>query len=227
MVARERESALLERRVSKLGTVAIGLVLGFILGMTSVGSGALIGLTLILLYKLNPRRVVGTDVFHAAVLLWTAGLAHFASGNVDLGLMATILIGSLPGVWIGTALVPHVPVVGLRYGLGVVLSAASLGVLSKAGVPVSPAVSSACRSSSPSSRSPSTDGAPHSRPRRRPPSATICGRSRRPVTGERAGRATSRGRFQVSAHRTRRTTSPPPGPTSSPAPPMSPRTRAT
>ncbi len=136
LVARERDSALLQRHVTKAGTVAIGLVLGFILGMTSVGSGALIGLTLILLYKLAPRRVVGTDVFHAAVLLWTAGLAHFASGNVDLALMATILVGSLPGVWIGTALVPHVPVGGLRHGLGVVLAAAALGVLSKAGVGV-------------------------------------------------------------------------------------------
>ena len=106
----------------------------------SAGVSALIGLTLILLYKLNPRRVVGTDVFHAAVLLWTAGLARFASGNVDLALMATILVGSLPGVWIGTALVPHVPVVGLRHGLGIVLAAAALGVLSKAGVHVPPAV---------------------------------------------------------------------------------------
>jgi uncharacterized protein len=106
--------------------------------MTSVGSGALIGLALILLYRLSPRRVVGTDVFHAAVLLWTAGLAHWASGNVDLVLMATILVGSLPGVWIGTALTPYVPVAGLRHGLGVVLAAAALGVLSKAGVSVSP-----------------------------------------------------------------------------------------
>jgi uncharacterized protein len=138
LAARERESALLQRHVSKAGTAAIGAVLGFVLGMTSVGSGALIGLTLILLYKLRPRRVVGTDVFHAAVLLWTAGLAHFASGNVDLGLMATILVGSLPGVWIGTTLVPHVPVAGLRHGLGIVLAAAALGVLSKAGVGVSP-----------------------------------------------------------------------------------------
>jgi uncharacterized membrane protein YfcA len=140
LVAKERDSALLQRRVSKIGTVAIGAVLGFILGMTSVGSGALIGLALILLYKLSPRRVVGTDVFHAAVLLWTASLAHLASGNVDLGLMGTILIGSLPGVWIGTALVPHVPVVALRNGLGVVLAAAALGVLTKAGVHLSPAV---------------------------------------------------------------------------------------
>ena len=140
LIAKERQSALLQRRISKVGTIAIGATLGFVLGLTSVGSGALIGLVLILLYKLSPRRVVGTDVFHAAVLLWTAGMAHFISGNVDLGLMATILIGSLPGVWIGTALVPHVPVVGLRYMLGIILAAASLGVLSKAGVEVHPAV---------------------------------------------------------------------------------------
>lgn len=140
LIAKERDSAMLQRRISKAGTIAIGATLGFVLGLTSVGSGALIGLVLILLYKLSPRRVVGTDVFHAAVLLWTAGMAHFISGNVDLGLMATILIGSLPGVWIGTALVPHVPVVGLRYTLGIILAAASLGVLSKAGVEVHPGV---------------------------------------------------------------------------------------
>ena len=140
LVAKERDSALLQRRFSKPLTVAIGAFLGFVLGLTSVGSGALIGLVLILLYKLSPRRVVGTDVFHAAVLLWTAGMAHFISGNVDLGLMATILVGSLPGVWIGTALVPKVPVVGLRYGLGIILCAAALGVLTKAGVDLHPAV---------------------------------------------------------------------------------------
>jgi uncharacterized membrane protein YfcA len=140
LIAKERESAVLERRISKVGTVAIGLTLGFVLGLTSVGSGALIGLVLILLYKLNPRRVVGTDVFHAALLLWTAGLAHLASGNVDLSLMGTILVGSLPGVWIGTWLVPYVPVVGLRYALGIILAAAALGVLTKAGVDIHPAV---------------------------------------------------------------------------------------
>ena len=140
LVAKERDAAVLQRRISKVATVGIGATLGFVLGLTSVGSGALIGLVLILLYKLSPRRVVGTDVFHAAVLLWTAGMAHFISGNVDLGLMATILIGSLPGVWVGTALVPHVPVVGLRYTLGIILAAAALGVLSKAGVDVHPAL---------------------------------------------------------------------------------------
>ena len=58
-----------------------------ILGVTSVGSGALIGLALILVFQLTPHRVVGTDVFHAAILLWAAGLAHLVSGNVDFVLM--------------------------------------------------------------------------------------------------------------------------------------------
>jgi uncharacterized protein len=139
LIEQERESAALDGRRKAL-TVAIGVVLGFILGLTSVGSGALIGLALILVFKLTPRRVVGTDVFHAAVLLWTAGIAHFAGGNVDLLLMATILVGSIPGVWIGTGLLPRVPVDGLRPALGVVLLAAALGVLSKAGVEVPVAV---------------------------------------------------------------------------------------
>jgi len=136
---RERASAGLKRRRSRVFTVLIGVVLGFVLGVTSVGSGALVGLVLILLYRLKPHRVVGTDVFHAAVLLWSAGLAHLLSGNVDLGLMATILVGALPGVWLGTALLSHVPVAGLRQALSIVLAAAALGVLSKAGVPMSPA----------------------------------------------------------------------------------------
>ena len=73
----------------------LGVVLGFILGVTSVGSGALIGLALILVFRLTPHRVVGTDVFHAAVLLWAAGLAHVIAGNVDYGLMGNILVGSI------------------------------------------------------------------------------------------------------------------------------------
>ena len=135
---RETESAALDAG-RKVMTVAVGLVLGFLLGLTSVGSGALVGLALILLFRLTPRRVVGTDVFHAAALMWTAAIAHLFSGNVDFGLMGTILVGSIPGVWIGTALLPRVPVDGLRPVLGAVLLGAALGVLNKAGVPVHPA----------------------------------------------------------------------------------------
>jgi uncharacterized membrane protein YfcA len=117
--------------------VSIGAVLGLVLGLTSVGSGALIGPALILLFRLTPRRVVGTDVFHAAIMLWAAGLAHWVSGNVDLALMGTILLGSIPGVWIGTALVGRVPAGFLRPALGCVLLGSALGVLSKAGLDLS------------------------------------------------------------------------------------------
>ncbi len=139
LVAREKH-AIVQTRRTKITAVWIGAVLGLILGITSVGSGALIGLALILVFKLTPHRVVGTDVFHAAVLLWAAGLAHIAGGNVDFLLMATILCGSLPGVVIGTALITHVPAAGLRPALGCVLLGSALGVMSKAGVDVPPAV---------------------------------------------------------------------------------------
>jgi uncharacterized membrane protein YfcA len=130
---RERHTALLSRG-GKAGAVAIGLTLGVILGMTSVGSGALVGLALIMVFRLTPHRVVGTDVFHAALMLWAAGLAHLAVGNVDLVLMANILVGSLPGVMIGTALLGKVPATALRVVLGCVLLGSAMGVLIKAGV---------------------------------------------------------------------------------------------
>ena len=132
---RERPAVPLAGRTKALAA-GIGLVLGTVLGLTSVGSGALIGLALILVFRLTPHRVVGTDVFHAALLLWVAGLAHWFSGNVDFGLMLNILAGSLPGVYIGTLLLPRVPADGLRPALGCVLLGSALGVLSKAGADV-------------------------------------------------------------------------------------------
>lgn len=135
LVARERDRVEMTRR-DRASALAIGAVLGLVLGFTSVGSGALIGLALILVFHLTPHRVVGTDVFHAAILLWVAGFAHFVAGNVDLLLMANILIGSIPGVWIGTALMTRVPAGGLRIALGCVLLGSSLGIFSKAGVEV-------------------------------------------------------------------------------------------
>jgi uncharacterized membrane protein YfcA len=134
-VPRERHTVPMSGR-AKAGAAATGLVLGVVLGMTSVGSGALVGLVLIIFFRLTPHRVVGTDVFHAALMLWAAGLTHLLVGNVDLTLMANILIGSLPGVWLGTALLPRVPAVALRPTLGCVLLGSALGVVSKAGADI-------------------------------------------------------------------------------------------
>jgi hypothetical protein len=117
----------------KVAAVLIGVSVGFVLGLTSAGSGALIAVGLIMVYRLTPRRVVGTDVFHAAILLWVASLAHLVSGNVDLGLAGNILIGSIPGVWVGSELATRMPEHTLRPALGIVLLAAGLALLKKAG----------------------------------------------------------------------------------------------
>ena len=132
LVARERHEVMLHTH-TKVAAVVLGLVLGFALGMTSVGSGALVGLALILVFSLTPHRVVGTDVFHAAIMLWAAGIALLFVGNIDWGLMGTILIGSLPGVWIGERLSRIVPATALRPALGCVMLGSALGVASKAG----------------------------------------------------------------------------------------------
>ena len=132
LVRRERDQVDPFTLKHKLAAVGIGLSVGFVLGVTSVGSGALIAVGLILIYRLNPHRVVGTDIFHAALLLWVAGLAHVVSGNVDYALMGTILLGSVPGVYIGSRISGRLPAAGLRLALGTVLLAASLGLLTKA-----------------------------------------------------------------------------------------------
>jgi uncharacterized membrane protein YfcA len=138
LVARERDTLDMETR-HKVAAVVMGLAIGFVLGVTSAGSGSLIAVGLILVYRLSPRRVVGTDVFHAAILLWVAGIAHFVSGNVDLALAGNILVGSLPGVWLGVTLSTRLPANGLRPALGIVLLAGALGLLSKAGAEIPPA----------------------------------------------------------------------------------------
>jgi len=135
LVARERHTVELTTRV-RWTAAAIGLVLGCVVGATSVGSGALIGLALIFIFRLTPHRVVGTDVFHAAILLWVAGLAHWISGNVDLLLMANILAGSIPGVLAGTHMIDRVPATGLRALLGCVLLGSALALLKKSGTEV-------------------------------------------------------------------------------------------
>jgi uncharacterized protein len=133
MVNGERESFELDRR-HKVAAVVIGVTTGFVIGLTSAGSGTLIAVFLIVLYRMAPRQVVGTDVFHAAILLWAAGIAHIIGGNVDFGLVGTILIGSIPGIWIGSHLTARLPTGLLRVALGVVLIVSSLALFDKAGV---------------------------------------------------------------------------------------------
>jgi len=76
---------------------------------------------MLLVYPLTAQKIVGTDVFHAAALLWVAGASHLVHGNVDLHAMAWLLVGSIPGVLLGSNLSIRVPERGLRVAFGVVL----------------------------------------------------------------------------------------------------------
>jgi uncharacterized membrane protein YfcA len=116
----ERDRFKVERR-HKVAAVVIGATTGFVIGITSAGSGTVIAILLIAVYRLAPKRVVGTDVFHAAILLWAAGLAHIVGGNVDFTLAGNILIGSIPGVIVGAALSDKAPQGFIRTALGLVL----------------------------------------------------------------------------------------------------------
>jgi len=126
----ERDRFDVERR-HKVAAVVIGATTGFVIGVTSAGSGTVIAILLIAVYRLAPKKVVGTDVFHAALLLWAAGLAHWVGGNVDLGLAANILIGSVPGVVIGAALSDRAPQGFIRTALGVVLVGSGIVTIQK------------------------------------------------------------------------------------------------
>jgi uncharacterized membrane protein YfcA len=116
----------------KVAAVGIGATTGFVIGLSSAGSGTVIAIMLIAVFRLTPQRVVGTDVFHAAVLLWAAGIAHIIGGNVDFALAANILVGSIPGVIFGSNMSVRWPQGLLRTALGVVLIAAGIALLGKA-----------------------------------------------------------------------------------------------
>jgi len=111
------------RRRDKIAAVVIGLLGGYIVGLTSVGSGVFFGLTLLIVFPLRAHKVVGTDILHAAGLLWVAGIGHFIAGNVDLHAVAWLLVGSIPGVLAGSQFSIHVGDRTLRVLLSIVLFA--------------------------------------------------------------------------------------------------------
>lgn len=111
---------LLTRR-DRIAAVTIGLFGGLIVGLTSVGTGVFFGLSLLVLFPLRSAKVVGTDIFHAAALLWVAGFGHFIAGNVDFGAVGWLAIGSIPGVLISSQFTLRMPDRALRVALATVL----------------------------------------------------------------------------------------------------------
>lgn len=117
------------RRVGELSpkltsrlTTLTGAVLGVLVSLTSVGAGALGVTALILLYpKMDIRRIVGSDIAHAVPLTLVAGAGHWLQGSINEWLLASLLLGSLPGIFIGSYFVPRVPEPVLRFALAIVL----------------------------------------------------------------------------------------------------------
>ena len=119
---------LLSRR-DKMIAFGMGAVFGFVVGLTSVGSGTFFGLVMVLVYPLTMAKIVGTDIFHAAALLWVAGVGHLVAGNVDLHATAWLLLGSIPGILVSSRFTVKLPDVALRVALGVILMLSGLKLL--------------------------------------------------------------------------------------------------
>ena len=104
-------------------TVLTGLFLGFLVSLSSVGAGALGVTALILLYPHLPTlKIIGSDIAHAVPLTFVAGLGYAFIGNVDAVMLVSLLIGSIPGIIIGSFLAPKLPEKVLRVVLAAVLT---------------------------------------------------------------------------------------------------------
>ena len=113
--------AWLERWAGPL-TVAVGLVLGVLVTLSSVGAGAMGVAALYFLYpRLPTKQIVGSDIAHAVPLTLVAGLGHAHLGTVDWALLGSLLLGSLPGIWLGSMLSARMPERVLRSGLASLL----------------------------------------------------------------------------------------------------------
>src|SRR6187551_3751611 len=123
---------LLARR-DRLIAFTLGATCGFVVGLTSVGSGTFFGLVMVLVFPLTLPKIVGTDIFHAAALLWVAGFGHLVAGNVDLRTMGWLLTGSVPGILLTSQFTLKVPDRTLRLGLASVLMLSGLKLIDFSG----------------------------------------------------------------------------------------------
>lgn len=115
----------LETGVGRSWAIAIGAILGCIVGMTSVSSGSMFALVLVAVFQLDARKLVGTDLVQAAILLSFTALAHLSLGTVDWSLVIPIWVGSVPGVLLGARLCQVAPQKILRFMIYVILISVS------------------------------------------------------------------------------------------------------
>ncbi|MFA6921105.1 MAG: sulfite exporter TauE/SafE family protein [Gallionella sp.] len=131
-LARRRDGTVYElhHRYLPTATIATGVVVGMLVTVSSIGAGVLGTVALLFLYPRMPAvKVVGTDIAHAVPLTAFAGMGHLALGTVDLVLLGSLLLGSLPGIYIGSHMSAKVPEKVLRPLLAVMLLIIGLKML--------------------------------------------------------------------------------------------------
>ena len=122
-----RIGSLAPKRISAI-TVGVGAVLGVLVSISSVGAGAIGVTALILLYpKLPTARIVGSDIAHAVPLTLVAGIGHWFLGSINLDVLASLLLGSVPGIVLGSYAAARIP----EFALRIVLAAALVVVATK------------------------------------------------------------------------------------------------
>jgi uncharacterized protein len=111
--------------------IILGIVAGYVVGLTSVGSGTLFVAVLVMIYPVAVARLVGTDIVQAVLVTGVAGLAHFFIGNVNWHMVLQLLIGSIPGILIGSRLTTRVPELAIRTSLLLMICLSGLKMLIK------------------------------------------------------------------------------------------------
>ena len=124
--AQSTESVPFDLEAHKGRIILVGALVGFLVGLTSVGSGALIAVVLIIFSGLSATTIIGTDIVHGLLLVSAAALAHWQIGTVNLPLAANLLVGSLPGVVLGSRLAYYTPPRPLRFGVALLVLAGGL-----------------------------------------------------------------------------------------------------
>ena len=122
LIERSKVTLLKSDNAIAIATILLGLVLGGMVTLTSVGAGALGVTALLLIYpRIGITKIVGTDIAHAVPLTLVAGLGHVSLGTVDYSLLGVLLIGSIPGIYIGSHLTSRVSEQTVRYVLALIL----------------------------------------------------------------------------------------------------------
>ena len=120
--------------IRPIPTLLVGALGGLLVGITSVGSGSVIMIALLMLYPgLSAVKLVGTDLVQAVPLVLAAAVSNIALHGLDWGILIPLVIGSVPGTLIGAAIAPRVPQSFIRRGIVVVLTMSGVALLDKAG----------------------------------------------------------------------------------------------